>query len=291
MKIEDVALSFVPNITPRVIAHLLEIFGSAEAIYSASESDLLHRAELREDIVRSIIKKDSFTRAEREIRSCEKSGIALLASTDSHYPEQLRFTADYPHIIYMVGDRSLINNTMLCALTGERESISSYGEKMAFRLLEQIAEIVPETVIVGALEGGVDAVALRAAQHFGLRCIGVSGSMLSHIEPSYCTRVAEEILDSGGLLISEIGSECKNFDTVGTAHHRVIAGLCSGVVVVEGSKVPDIARYADSYSRQLFALPGRVTDSMSWGANTMIASSMAQMVCSGRDIVEQLGWE
>lgn len=291
MKIEDLALSFVRGLTPRAVAYLLEHFGSAEALFSASEAELTQRVELRSDIARRIVRRESFSAAERELKMCRERGIEVVASTDSIYPEQLRFMADYPHIIYIVGNTSLLSSRMLCAIMGERESISSYGEKMVYRLLEQIADIAPEVVIVGALEGGADAVALRCAHHFGLRCIGVTDSPLSQIVPQSCERIAAEILDSGGALLSEVGVHSAVVDAEHAAHHRIIAGLCGGVVVVEGSRVPEVAKFTDGYGRALFAVPGRVTDPMSSGANAMIASSMAQMVCTGRDIVEQLGWE
>lgn len=291
MKIEDLALSFVRGLTPRAVAYLLEHFGSAEALFAASEAELIQRAELRADIARNIVKRSTFSAAEREIVLCRERGIEVVASTDSTYPEQLRFVADYPHIIYMVGNTSLLTRGKLCAIMGERDSISSYGEKMVYRLLEQIADIAPEVVIVGALEGGADGVALRCAHHFGLRCIGVTDSPLSQIVPQSCERIAAEILDSGGALLSEVGVHSAVADEAYAAHHRIIAGLCGGVVVVEGSRVPEVAKFTDGYGRALFAVPGRVTDPMSSGANAMIASSMAQMVCTGRDIVEQLGWE
>ena len=136
------------------------------------------------------------TLSERELKLCREMGIEVVASTDSTYPEQLRFVADYPHIIYMVGNTSLLTRGKLCAIMGERDSISSYGEKMVYRLLEQIADIAPEVVIVGALEGGADTVALRCAHHFGLRCIGVTDSPLSQIVPQSCERIAAEILDN-----------------------------------------------------------------------------------------------
>ena len=291
MKNEDLALSFERGLSPRGVVHLLEQFGSAEAVYLASEAELINRAELRADIARNIVKRATFSAAKREAALCKDRGIEVVASTDSAYPEQLRFMADYPHIIYMVGNSSLLASGKLCALVGERDSISSYGEKMVYRLLEQIADIAPEVVVVGALEGGVDGVALRCAHHFGLRCIGVTDSPLSQIVPQSCERIAAEILDSGGALLSEVGVHSAVVDTEHAAHHRIIAGLCGAVVVVEGSKVPQVAKFADGYGRTLFAVPGRVTDPMSSGTNAMISSSMAQMVCTGRDILEQLGWE
>lgn len=114
---------------------------------------------------------------------------------------------------------------------------------------------------------------------------------LTQIAPQSAAHLADEILESGGVVLSEVGVMSGAADDSLAPHHRIIAGLCSGIVVVEGSKIPQIASYADSYGRELMAIPGRVTDNMSWGANAMIASSMAQMVCTGEDIVKQLFWD
>ena len=290
MHFEDIALSFVPNLTNGAIAHLIDIFGSAKAIYSATEKVLVESIDLRSDIATNICNKAGFKEAERELELCTQRGIKILSASERSYPVTLKFMPDHPHIIYMVGDNSLLSCSSLCAITGERDNLSSYGEKVTFKLLEQIAAIMPEVVIVGALEGGADSVALRGAVHFGLRAIGVVNAPLTQIAPQSCAHLADEILQSGGLIISEVGCTATSKDDHLAPHHRIIAGLCRGVVVIESSKIPQIARFADSYGRPLLAVPGRVTDSMSWGTNSMIATSMAQMVCTGKDIVEQLFW-
>ena len=291
MKIEDIAISFVPNLTPRATVHLLEQFGSAERVYSASEEELVRVAELKQSIARDIVARAGFAQAERELKICEKNGIRVVASTDSDYPNQLRYIGDYPHIIYMVGESSLLRRSAMCAVVGSQSGITPYGEKMALAILDHIAEVAPETVIVGALEGDFNMVVLSAAVGAGLRVIGVSAAPLSKISTERYLSVADNILTSGGLLLSERGENAAAVDQSLYPHHRLIAGIWRGVVVVESGEIEPVARYADGYGRTLLALPGRVTDSMSWGTNRMIATSMAQMVCTPRDVVELLELE
>ena len=288
VKIEDIALTFVSDLAPRAVVHLLDTFGGIEGVYSASAAEMEQRAELRADIATKIATKVGWAEAERELRACEAKGIKLLVSADDGYPNQLRYIGDYPHIIYMVGDDSLIRSSMMCAVTGERNSFSSYGESVTAHLIEQLAELVPEVVVIGALESRIDAFALRFAHHFGLRTIGVADVPLAQIESQSYAHLADEVLEHGGLIISERGVTGGVKDSEAVPHHRIIAGMCRGVVVVEGHQVPMMANYADSYGRPLLAVPGRVTDAISRGTNRMIASTMAQMVCSGRDIVEYL---
>lgn len=288
MKIEDIALSLVPNLTPQAAAHLLESFGSAEAIYAATESELISKAGLRADIARKIAEGYGLNQAEKELEICRRSAVTIAASTDSIYPNRLKFCADYPHIIYMVGDCSLPNSSMLLAIVGEKESVSSYGSRMIAKLIEQIAEQMPETVIVGMLDSCTDSTALRIASLYGLQSIAISSIALTELSNNQNYRLAEEIINAGGTVITEVGVHSAPRHQGYCADERIVAGLTDAVVVIESSSIPNIAKYADSYGRTLFALPGRATDSASWGTNRMIATSMAHLVCSGRDIVNIL---
>ena len=288
MKIEDLALSFVPNLEPRAIAHLLEIFGDAEAIYASSEAELMSRAGLRVDIAKRLAAGIGLEAAKREEKHCYEQGVSILCSSDVEYPKRLKFTSDYPHIIYIVGEQSLLDSSVLISLVGEPQSMSSYGERMVMRIIEQIAELMPEAVIVGMLEGCVDSLAMRYALNCGLRVIALATSPLGQLSIEGGRCLADEILGMGGAVVSQAGLySAEEVNRYGAAE-RLVAGLCDAVVVVECGMVPEVARCADSYGRLLCAVPGRATDSMSWGANRMISSMMAHMVCSGKDIVELL---
>lgn len=288
MKIEDLALSFVPNLKPEAVAHLLEVFGDAEAIYAASETELVARAGLRADMAKKLAAGVGLKAAKMEEKYCHNQGISILCSSAAEYPNRLKFTSDYPHIIYIVGEQSLLNSSVLVSLVGEQQDMSSYGRRMVMRIVEQLAELMPEVVIVGMLEGCVDSLAMRYAMNCGLRVVAVATSPLGQLSIDAGRYLADEILNMGGTVVSQEGL----YSTVEVnrygAAERIVAGMCDAVVVVECGMVPEVARCADSYGRLLCAVPGRATDSMSWGANRMISSMMAHMVCSGRDIVELL---
>ena len=131
VKIEDIAITFVPNLTPRAVAHLIERFGCAEGIYSASVENLMHRGELNESIAQQIVSGTGLREAERELNICGRCGVDILTSADGGYPEQLRFISDFPHLLYMVGDGSLLSCPTMCAVMGGQNGVSSYGEKMS----------------------------------------------------------------------------------------------------------------------------------------------------------------
>ena len=291
MKIEDLALTFVPNLTPEAVAALIAEFGDAQAVYSASREALISRVALRDDIARAIEAKVGMEAARKEIEICQKSNITIVAATDSNYPNRLLYTSDYPHIIYMVGASELLDCTMLCAFVGEQDSASSYGQKMVVQLVERIADLAPEVVVVGALSGVIDRLALRYAHLCGLRTIGVTKYPLAQIPQDEGYYIAAEIVENGGALVSTVGVMSTVQGETDSYRERLVAGLSDGVVVVEAAEIPAVAHYADSYGRCLMALPGRVTDIYSRGANRMIASSMAAMVYSAQDIVKQLDTE
>lgn len=291
MKIEDLALSFVPKLTPDAAAALIAEFGDAESVFAASSQALVQRVGLREDIARAIESHMGFEAAEKEIEYCKQNRVDIVAATDSDYPNRMLYTSDYPHIIYIVGSRELVDCSLLCGFVGDTKTMSSYGERMVVRLIEQLAEEAPEVVVVGALSGCIDRLALRCAHLCGLRTIGVTSYPLSQIPQNDGGYIAREILESGGALVSAVGVMSSVQGEPDSFRERLVAGLSDGVVVVEAADIPAVAHYADNYCRSLMALPGRVTDINSRGTNRMIATSMATMVYSARDIVKQLDTE
>lgn len=289
-KIEDIALSFVPYLDERAAAHLLECFGDATSIYAASKLALQNQTGLRSDIAESIINKVGFSAARKQLEHCQKRGVTILSSTDSDYPNRLRYISDYPNIIYMVGSKWLLNSSPLIAIVGG-EAMSSYGETTTVRFVEQIAERMPECVIVGLLDHSVDVVAMRCALHHGMKVIGVVNTSLPQFSSKVSSTLVDEILLNGGAIVSQRGVEMCIGRREEYSHHKLVAGLSDAMVVIESSSVLMTAKCADSYSRPLFAVPGRITDVNSCGANMMIAVGMAQMVLSGEKLLDLLDLE
>lgn len=288
VKIEDIALTLVPKLSNRAAVHLLEVFGGAEQIFAASCEQLVLNGQLREDIAKSIVAKREFEEARKILERCNGGLVGALCSTDTDFSQRLAFTGDYPHIIYKVGNASLMNNPLLCAFTGDYEGASSYGEQTTLQLVEQIAHEAPEMVVVADLENLVAKYAVHCALDSSLRVIAVVRQPLWDFGKLALAPLMAEIVAAGGLVVSESAFERKEGDD---SYKRIVAGLSDGVVVVEGRDKIPLAQCADSYNRALFAVPGRVTDGMSQGANRLIATSMARMATSGRYIVEQLELE
>lgn len=128
-EIPDIALTLTPGIGPKGAVHLLDVFGSAEAVFSASADELIEKARLRPELARAILQKKAFADAEREVKHCRKHGIEIIASTDAQYPALLRETADYPHVLYVLGSPEALGKTTL-TMVGTRR-MTPYGQQMA----------------------------------------------------------------------------------------------------------------------------------------------------------------
>lgn len=293
MKFYDIALTFVPRIGIKGAKHLLECFGSAEAIFAASREELADRALITNPtIIDALLSKEPLRNAEQELLRAERAGIIPVASTDAAYPATLRECPDSPHVIYVMGNLETLHRPSV-AFVGTRH-ISAYGQRMGARLVMQLHELAPDAAVVSGLALGNDANAHIAALDCGAPTIGVIANALPDIAPATNQPLAERILRNGGAVVTEITSQHKNTGKFFPSRNRIIAGLASGTVVVEsptkgGSLIT--AEMAFDYGRVVMAAPGRADDLNSQGSNALIKHNKAAMVCCGHDIVYELGWD
>ena len=299
MTIDDLALTLHPELGCRTAIHLLECFGSAEAVFAASAGELVRRAELKPALARSLCRREYHQAAERELAFCERNRIRPVAAGDESYPRRLLECADYPHVIYLKGGPELSGGHWL-SVVGTRKA-TPYGQKMCDRLIGELSALFPDLVVVSGLAYGIDVAAHRAAMQHGVRTVAVLGHPLTHIYPQAHTETARRIVSLGGTLISEYPSTARPDKAGFVQRNRLIAGLSDGTVIVEsaarggaplsrGNETAS-ADMAGGYHREVMAVPGRVGDRCAEGTNALIRSLKAQMVCSGADIAEILGWE
>ena len=292
MEIEDIALAFTPGLGVKGCVHLLETFGSARGIFTATAEELTGKAELRPDIARSILARNGFAAAEKEMAHCRRHGMIPIASTDRNYPPLLREIPDYPHVIYVQGDPTTLCGTTI-SMVGTRGR-TSYGERMCRELVAGLVERVPGLCVVSGLAFGIDGDCHRAALACGAATIAVLANALPGVTPSAHASLAREILASGGALVTELHSRTRQNGSFFLARNRIIAALSAGTIVVEsgstgGSLVT--AQYADSYDRTVMAVPGRTIDTMSAGTNALIRNRKAQLILTAADVIREMGWD
>ena len=293
MILDELALTFVPELGVRGVAHLMDIYSDAEEVYAQKEHNLILCAELRKDIATRIVQKAGYAEAERELRYCESQGIKISSYNDCDYPPLLREAADRPHIVYSMGDIEALQSKHILSVVGTRR-ISSYGESVCAKFIPELAEMFPDLVVVSGLAFGVDAAAHRAALAAGVRTVGVVANKLPDVTPAQHRNLAKDMLDNGGAIITELHSQSKQNGSYYIPRNRIIAGVAEGLLVVEspsnGGSL-STAKAADAYSRTIMAVPGRITDSRSEGTNHLIKTNVAQLVTSAEDMAAALGWE
>ena len=290
MTIEDLALYFTKGIGSRGAAHLIDYFGSAERLYAASRSEISEGAGLRDELAERILQKEGFREAEREIEYCRKNNICIISATDIDYPEPLRETIDRPHILFVQGNVEALHKQNI-AMVGTRE-VSPSGIHISNMIVESLAKEVDNLCIVSGLAYGTDSACHRAALANNVCTVAVTPSALPNIVPTAHLTLAREIIKAGGAIVSELSSQSRNNGSHFISRNRIIAGLSLGTIVVEspasGGSL-STADIADSYGRTVMAIPGRLTDTSSFGTNNLIRSGKARLVLTADDIIEDVG--
>ena len=291
MVIEDLALLFIRGLGSRGIVHLIDHFGSAEAIFSAPLNVLINDAKLRKDVAERIVAGEGMQEAKREIEYCRKNQIYPIAATDEEYPETLRETSDRPHVLFVRGNIEALHMHTL-SMVGTREASPS-GIHAADKIIAGLAAQLPDICIVSGLAYGIDSACHRSALAHNVTTVAVVADILPNVSPAPNRNLADEIIRQGGAIVSELHSQSKQNGQLFIARNRIIAALSMGTIIVEspasGGSLAT-ADIADSYGRTLMALPGRITDTQSFGSNNLIRCGKARMVLTANDVMEDLGW-
>lgn len=292
MTVEDIALTMVRGLGVKGVVHLLECFGSAERIFAQPLDGLVSHAELREDVARRIVSRESLAAAEREAAYCRRHDILTVASTDPEYPQIMRETDDYPHVLYVRGSVEALSKRTV-TFVGTRR-MTPYGERACNMLVGGLAERLPDLCIVSGLAYGIDAASHRAALLNGVPTVAVVANALPDVTPAAHTQLARDIVAHGGAIVSELPSNTKQNGSFFISRNRIMAALGYGTVVVEsdaGGGSLATAKFADGFNRSVMAVPGRVTDRFSSGTNLLIRNRKAQAVLSAGDIISELMWD
>lgn len=285
----QIALTLIPNIGAVQAKTLLENFGAAESIFKAKIKDLSSIENIGEVRATSIKEFEDFTEAEQEIAFIEKFKIQPLFITDKNYPQRLLRCYDAPTLLYYRGNADL-NATKIISIIGTRNN-TDYGKQVTEKLVSDLQE--QNILIISGLAFGIDAIAHKAALNNGLPTIGVLAHGLDSIYPSQHKSLAKEMLQKGGLL-TEFRKETKPDKHNFPRRNRIVAGMADATIVVEtaikgGSMIT--AELAHNYNRDVFAIPGKITDSKSAGCNYLVKNGHAALLTDAQQLTEALGWK
>jgi DNA processing protein len=284
---EWIALNMTPGVGPRAAARLLERFGSAEAVFAALRSEL-ERLRLRPEAVESIVLRDRHAEAERELERVRVLGADVLILDDGTYPALLREIADPPVTLYVRGEWEACFDAPCVGIVGSRRC-STYGQNVALMLARDLA--ARGVTIVSGLARGIDAAAHRGALEAGGRTVGVLGTGVDEVYPRDHKKLAEEILQHGGALVSQFPLGTPPIPENFPYRNRIISGLSLGVLLVEAAENSGsliTARLAMEQNREVFAVPGNVTSRNSFGTNYLIKGAGAKLVQQWQDVAAEL---
>ncbi len=282
-----IELNMTPGIGPRAAAKLLERFGSAEAVYKATRAELEH-LRLPPEAVDTIIARDLLPRAEAEITAVKQLGGDILLLDDGVYPSSLREIYDPPIVLYVKGAWSDCLERPCIGVVGSRRC-STYGQNAANMLARDLAE--HGVTVVSGFARGIDAAAHRGALEAGGRTVAVLGTGIDEVYPRDHKKLAAEILDRGGALVSQFPLGTPPVSENFPYRNRIISGLSLGVVVVEAAENSGsliTARLAMEQNREVFAVPGNITSRNSFGTNYLIKGAGAKLVQQWQDIAAEL---
>lgn len=283
-----IALHLLPGIGPVSARALISYCGSIENIFLKKKAQLEKIPGIGAERARLIQKKDLFEKAEEEIRFMKKQGINSLFYLDNDYPFRLKNCDDAPLMLFYKGNISF-NKDRMIAVVGTR-FITPYGREMTEKLITELIQY--DVVIVSGLAYGIDVQAHKVAIQNNIPTIGVVAHGLDRIYPAENKDTANKMILNGAI-ISEYPSKTNPDRENFPARNRIVAGMCDAVVVIEsaikgGALIT--ADLANDYNRDVFALPGRVTDHYSKGCHQLIRNNKAMLFESALHIAEIMNW-
>ena len=286
-----IALGIIPRIGDINARKLVSHFGSVEAVFHESYRNLIKIPGIGSEIAKQITNRSYLDIADKEIEYLRKNNIRTYFYLDSDYPFRLRQCDDSPVVFFFMGNCDL-NATKILSVVGTRNATNK-GKEICEKIIAGLAAGHNDLIIVSGLAYGIDITSHKAALANNLQTIGVLGHGFKTTYPSVHTSVAKTMVKNGGLLtdfISDTLPERNNF----IKRNRIIAGLSDATLIVEsGIKGGALitADIANSYNRDVFAVPGRPDDQWSAGCNSMIKSNKAALVENSKDIEEYFGWK
>ncbi len=282
-------LQKVPNLGDASAKKLIQKAGSAEAVFKEKKHALLKIDGIGNFKLKELQSKDNFDLAEAEMNFIEKNEIQYMYFKGENYPEKLKHCLDGPTLLFYKGNINL-NRKRILSIVGTRK-ITTYGSSFCERLIEELSPLQP--VIISGFAYGVDICAHKAAIKNNLQTIACLAHGLNQIYPKTHKKYMEQVENNGGFITEFWSSDAFDRNNF-LKRNRIIAGISEATLVIEsaekgGSLVT--ADIANSYNRDVFAVPGRASDTQSQGCNNLIKTQRAHLLNSAADIVYILNWK
>ena len=239
--------------------------------------------------IKHLFDVENLKKAEQELAYITKNNINYTYFLDDDYPKNLQNCIDSPILMFTDGAINL-KNERLISIVGTR-NMSSYGRDFVNQLIESITAFNP--VIVSGFAYGVDICAHKAAIKHNLQTLAVLAHGFEMIYPKVHKKYIHQVNENGGFF-TEFWSDEQPLRENFLKRNRIVAGISQATIIIEsaekgGSLVT--ADIANSYNRDVFAVPGRTTDVYSKGCNNLIKTNKAHLLSHPSDIIKLLNWD
>lgn len=282
-------LQHIPNLGDSSIKKLIQVVGSAEGVLKEKKSNLLKIDGIGKVKLNEIHNTLHRKAALHEIDYMQKNSVNYISYTDKAYPFYLKQCVDGPVVLFSTGNLNLAQKRII-SIVGTRK-VTTYGKQFCEQLIEDLVPFDP--IIVSGFAYGVDIAAHKAAIKNKLQTVACLGHGLNQIYPKPHKQYMASMEENGGFM-TDFWSDASFVPQNFLRRNRIIAGMSQATIVIEsadkgGSLVT--AQIANSYNRDVFAVPGRTTDAMSKGCNMLIKTQQAHVITSVADLVYLLNWE
>lgn len=287
--LNTLALMRVDGVGDIVTKKLINHLGSAEAVFAAKKSQILAIDGIGEMVYNNLKNTTVFKLAEAEVKFVRDNKIKAVFYLEKEYPERLKHCVDGPVVLFTSGNIALEGRKTL-SIVGTRQ-MTSYGADFCRKLIEDLAPLNP--VIISGFAYGVDIHAHAIAMEQNLQTIGVVAHGLNQVYPKVHKKYVAKMEENGGFMTefwSSSNPDKENF----VKRNRIVAGLSEATIIIEsadkgGSLIT--ANIANDYNRDVFAVPGRITDKYSMGCNSLIRGQKANLLTDAADLIYMLNWQ
>ena len=287
----QIALTQIKGVGVTLAHNLMKVMGDEMAVFKGNISKLNTIPLISKRLISEIRSPEVIRKAEEELEFTIKNNIQIHFFTEDNYPNRLKNCIDAPILLYSKGNTDF-NQKKTISIIGTRNS-TRYGQDICKEFVKEVAEKLPEIQIISGLAYGIDICAHRASLTEDLSTVAVLAHGLDRIYPHVHRQTAIDMMQKGALLTEfpvNTNPERHNF----VRRNRIVAGMSDAVIVIEsptkgGSLIT--ADIANSYYKEVFALPGRIHDKMSEGCNKLISGNKAYLLQSTEDFIKHMGWD
>lgn len=281
------ALKFSSGIGDATSKKLIDHYGSAKEVWFTKKDEIAHQMGLAKILTTSIGDEKNLDLAKKEWEFIEKNNFGLFYYKQENYPNLLYEAADSPILVFTNGTIDFSLKTTFISIVGTRNA-THYGGSFLHQLMADLVGY-PITFVSG-LAYGIDKIVHEKALEYGFQTIGVVAHGLNTLYPSQHRELAKKMLVNGGV-VTEYSSFEEMHPSKFISRNRIIAGLSKATIIIEsdykGGSL-STASFANEYNREVYALPGRVTDKYSRGCNKLIKDNKAQILTEAKDILDYL---